>query len=91
MEQIIKDLQACGICFVESRSEFKLDDRFEEVKNDENLFIRLSRGFQLNYYAVLPGSSCFICMPGMAYEQADIIIQKSDLFAALTVGRGKRA
>ena len=61
-------------------------DRFEEGRNDEKLFW-FSRGFRLNYYAVtaeLARLYLYAGMPEEAYEQADIIIQQSSLFAALT-------
>ena len=61
-------------------------DRFEEGRNDEKLFW-FSRGFRLNYYAVtaeLARVYLYAGMPEEAYEQADIIIQQSSLFAALT-------
>ena len=86
LEQIIKDLRKAQDLLLKVDQNSNWSDRFEEVKNDENLF-KASRGFRLNYYAVtaeLARVYLYAGMPDKAYEQADIIIQKSDLFAALT-------
>lgn len=86
LEQIIKDLKRAQELLLKVDEKANWRDRFEETKNDENMF-RLSRGYRLNYYAVtaeLARVYLYAGMPEEAYEQADIIIQQSSLFAALT-------
>lgn len=86
LEQIIKDLQKAQKLLLKVDQSSNWRDRFEEEKNDESLFWA-SRGFRLNYYAVtaeLARVYLYAGMPDEAYGQADIIIQKNDLFAALT-------
>lgn len=86
LEKIIEDLKRAQELLLEVDKNANWKDRFEEGRNDEKLFW-FSRGFRLNYYAVtaeLARVYLYAGMPEEAYEQADIIIQQSSLFAALT-------
>lgn len=86
LEKIIEDLKRAQELLLEVDKNANWRVRFEEGRNDEKLFW-FSRGFRLNYYAVtaeLARVYLYAGMPEEAYEQADIIIQQSSLFAALT-------
>lgn len=86
LEQVVKDLKRAQELLLEVDKDVNWRDRFVESRKDEHLFSS-SRGFRLNYYAVtaeLARVYLYAGMPEEAYEQADIIIQQSSLFAALT-------
>lgn len=86
LEQIIKDLKRAQELLLDVDKDFYTNRRFTEMKNDEIMF-KESRGFRLNYYAItamLARVYLYAGKPDEALAQANIVIQNSNYFEAIT-------